>query len=91
MPIVRPLAGVRLLHRAREVARVDVRVDGRRLHGRVAEELLDVAHVGAALEQMRRAAVTQRVRRHAQLDTSSLRVRALVSVYRWGVAAPDLM
>ena len=40
----------------------DVRVELRRREVRVAEHLLDAAQVGAALEQVRRVCVPQRVR-----------------------------
>ena len=52
---------------AAEALRVDVAVDLRRRERAVAEELLDRAQVGAALEQVRRERVPQavRVREHA--------------------------
>jgi hypothetical protein len=52
---------------APEAAAVDVRVDLRRRERAVAEELLDHAQVGAALEQVRREGVAElvRVRRQA--------------------------
>ena len=45
-----------------EALRVDVAVDLRRREGRVAEQLLDHAQVGAALEQVRRERVAQPMR-----------------------------
>ena len=48
-----------------QVLDVDPRVARRGLQAPVAEQLLDVAHVGAAAQQVRRAGVAQRVRRDA--------------------------
>jgi hypothetical protein len=42
----------------------------------MAEELLDVAQVGAALQQVRRAAVAERVRGDADVDAGGLGVGA---------------
>ena len=66
-------------------ARDDVRVDGGRLDARVAEQRLHVAHVGAALEKVRRAPVAERVGCHADVEPRRLRVRpheVLDPVYR---------
>jgi hypothetical protein len=46
----------------------DVRVDLRRREVRVPEQLLDGAEIGAAVEEVRREAVPQRVRRGAAAD-----------------------
>ena len=48
-----------------QLRRVDVRVALRRAQARVAEQLLDRAQVGAALQQMRRERVAERVRADA--------------------------
>ena len=65
-----------LLDRAAQVLGGDVGVDRGRLEARVAEERLDVADVGAILQEVSRAAVAQRVGRHPQLDSRGLGVRA---------------
>jgi hypothetical protein len=56
---------VRLVQDPGELVCGHVGVDRRRLDARMPEELLDVAHVGAALQQVRRTAVAQRVGGHA--------------------------
>lgn len=67
-----------LLDGAAEILGRDVGVDRGRLEARVAEELLDVAHVGMVLQEMRRTAVEERaVGRHSfpqngHVDSSGL-------------------
>ena len=56
-----------------QVLPVDVRVDLRRRNVGVAEHFLHRAEVGAALEQVRRERVPQRVRRHVLLDLRAAR------------------
>ena len=72
--------GVRAVVDTAEALRVDVAVDLRRRQGRVAEQLLDHAQVGAALEQVRRERVTQAMRvrgsRRRSVEVSSRRPRA---------------
>ncbi len=51
-----------------QVADRDAGVDGRRLHGAVAEQLLHVADVGAAAHELRRVGVPERVRRDRGRD-----------------------
>ena len=56
---------VRLPIHIQQLCSVDVRVALRRAEARVAEQLLDDAQVGAALQQVRREGVPQRVRTDA--------------------------
>jgi hypothetical protein len=65
-----------LLESTADVLGGDVGVDRRRLEARAAEELLDVAHVGAVQQEMRRAAVPERVGSHPHRDPGGLRVGA---------------
>ena len=65
-----------LLDGTADVLGRDVGVDRGRLDARVAEELLDVAHVGAVLQEMRRAAVAERVGGHPHRDAGGLGVAA---------------
>ena len=64
LSLLRP--GMRLAVHLDQVRGVDVRVALRRAELRVAEQFLDAAHVGAALQQVRRKRVAQRVRRDAE-------------------------
>ena len=77
-----------------EAAGVDVAVDLRRRERRVAEQLLDRAQVGAALEEMCRVCVTQAVRmrdetsKHARLEPAAeVMVTEIVAPYLIEVTA----
>src|SRR4051812_33606163 len=61
-------AGMRALEGGPQGAVAEVRVDLRRRHGRVSEQLLHDAQIGPALDQVRRKGVAQDVRRHGLLD-----------------------
>ena len=59
---------MRLAVHADQLCRVHVGVALRRAEARVAEQLLDGAQIGAALQQVRRKRMTQRVRADAGLQ-----------------------
>ena len=67
---------MKLLVHAPEILAIDVRVDLRRRNVDVSEHLLDGAQIGAALEQVRREGVTQRVRRDGLRDAGLIDVLA---------------
>src|SRR6266571_6680920 len=69
-------ARVRTADDVLQVRQLDARVTLGRAQRRVAEEDLDVPDVGAALEEVRRHAVPERVARHALPDPGFLRVVA---------------
>ena len=58
--------GVRLPIHVQQLRRVDVRVALRGAQARMAEQLLDRPKVGAALQQVRRKGVAQRMRADAR-------------------------
>src|SRR5580765_4219700 len=67
-------ARVRFSVDVEQLRRVDVRVSLRRAQTRVAEELLDGAQVGAALQEVRRERVPERVRADAEPRTGGRHV-----------------
>src|SRR5206468_6526961 len=56
-----PRSGMRFAIHVQQLRGVDVRVALRRAEARVAQELLNGAQIGAALQQMRRERMAQRV------------------------------
>lgn len=62
-------------HRS-EIGDRDARVERGRGEAPMAEQRLDVAEIGAAAQQMRRAGVPQRVRREVQAETTAIVLEA---------------
>ncbi len=70
-----------------QVADRDAGVDGRRLHGAVAEQLLHVADVSAAADELRRGGVPKRVRRDWVRDLRRTRGAAYHGSDAWDAEA----